>query len=194
MFYVKTRPTNQMIRNFRMAREHQDREFAEMLQAKEKAKLKRAKDRAKLKKLQRQHQDDEEADNHQANSFEQSARTNSFEQTGHHERANSQPVSLNVSAGQLNAARAESRQSRRSDGGGGVLPNGRHSRTSANSRSFEEDVRPPARRPYMNPGAIDLHRSEFAVHPTEVVADDEEDEEDDNFDENDVQKELEEPQ
>ena len=166
-----------------MAREEQDREFAEMLQAKEKAKLKRAKDRAKLKKLQRQQHDEEESAEH---------RNHSFEQTVNHERANSQPASLNISAGQLSAARAESRQSRRSDGG--ALANGRHSRTSANSRSFEEDVRPPARRPYMNPGAIDLHRSEFAVHPAEVPADDEDEEEDDEFDENDVEKELDEPQ
>ena len=178
-----------------MAREEQDREFAEMLQAKEKAKLKRAKDRAKLKKLQRQQHDEEESAEHRNHSFEQTVhhnRTHSFEQTVNHERANSQPASLNISAGQLSAARAESRQSRRSDGG--ALANGRHSRTSANSRSFEEDVRPPARRPYMNPGAIDLHRSEFAVHPAEVPADDEDEEEDDEFDENDVEKELDEPQ
>ncbi len=148
----------------RLAREEQDREFAEMLQAKEKAKLQRAKERAKLKKQQQrqqQQQQQQQQQLHEGGEVEQlpgELQQVSHHHHHHHERALSQPVSLNVSGGggQISgASRAESRQSRRSDGGmasAGALPNGRHSRTSANSRSFEEDVRPPARRPYMNPG------------------------------------------
>ena len=145
----------------RLAREEQDREFAEMLQAKEKAKLQRAKERAKLKK-QQQRQQQQQQQLHEGEEVEQLSgelQQLSHHHHHHHERALSQPVSLNVSGGggQISgASRAESRQSRRSDGGmasaAGALANGRHSRTSANSRSFEEDVRPPARRPYMNPG------------------------------------------
>ncbi len=133
-----------------------------MLQAKEKAKLQRAKERAKLKK-QQQRQQQQQQQQHLNEGEELEQHSSELQQLSHHhhhhhERALSQPVSLNISGGggQISgASRAESRQSRRSDGGmasGAALPNGRHSRTSANSRSFEEDVRPPARRPYMNPG------------------------------------------
>jgi hypothetical protein len=130
----------------RLSREEQDREYAEILQAKEQAKLKRAKERAKLKKQQQrqQQQDINDIDHHQRQHSGDYS-----QQHHHHERALSQPLSL-VSVGQVSGGRTESRQSRRSEGG--ALQNGRHSRTSANSRSFEEDVRPPARRPYMNPG------------------------------------------
>ena len=143
----------------RLFREQQDREYAEMLQAKEQAKLKRAKERAKLKKQQQrqqQHQHDvNDVDQHlRQHSGDYSQRhhsgDHSQQQQHHHERTLSQPLSL-VSVGQVSGGgRTESRQSRRSEGG--AFQNGRHSRTSANSRSFEEDVRPPARRPYMNPG------------------------------------------
>ena len=137
----------------RLSRENQDREYAEMLQAKEQAKLKRAKERAKLKKQQQRQQQhhDVEGEHHQRqHSGDYSHhQPHSGDYSHHHERALSQPLSL-VSVGQVSGGRTESRQSRRSECG--ALQNGRHSRTSANSRSFEEDVRPPARRPYMNPG------------------------------------------
>ena len=146
----------------RLFREQQDREYAEMLQAKEQAKLKRAKERAKLKK-QQQRQQQHQKHQHDVNDVDQHLRQHSGDysqrhhsgdysqqQQHHHERTLSQPLSL-VSVGQVSGGgRTESRQSRRSEGG--AFQNGRHSRTSANSRSFEEDVRPPARRPYMNPG------------------------------------------
>jgi len=44
-------------------------------------------------------------------------------------------------------------------------------------------------------GAIDLHRSEFAVHhPSDVADDEDEDDEDEYEEDNDLEKELEEPQ
>ena len=147
-----------------------------MLQAKEQARLQRAKERAKLKKLQRQQQQLPEQDPLEEEDVDVS---HDHHLHNHHERSNSQPVSL--SAG----GRAESRQSRQSEGGRRSFDEngGRHSRTSANSRSFDENVRPPARRPYMNPGAIDSHRSEFAVRREGADEDDVEDEANDGSDE-----------
>lgn len=161
-----------------------------MIYAKEQAKLQRAKERSKLKKLQRQQQQQQLQETEEVDRQVDS----------HHERSNSQPLSLGVAP-----SRAESRQSRRSENGlqsASGRPfdeNGRHSRTSANIRSFDENVRPPARRPYLNPGAIDLHRSEFAVHRDEENDDDEEAEDEgtsdeEEVDQNIVEKEIEEPQ
>jgi hypothetical protein len=127
------------------AREAQDREYAKMLHAKEKAKLKRAKERSRQKKLAAQQQQDPES---------------------------------------LGATRADSRISKHSS---------RHSNGHTPQRSFdntennlnnndddEEDVEDdddesvisaptiqlPARRPFMNTGAIDSHKSEFATYLT----------------------------
>jgi len=66
----------------------------------------------------------------------------------YHERSSSQPLSLNTSLGVITQ-----NVNRRSDGASSA--NGRHSRSSAASRSFEEEMRPPARKPYMNPGNND---------------------------------------
>ncbi len=144
----------------RLAREAQDREYAKMLQQREKAKLKRAKERSKAKKIARQAE---------------------LESAMAGAAAIGAPVENNL---EPEHARSESRVS------GGR--SSRHSNHHTPQRSFDnseavrngvdhdddeddEDsvvsapgtaaaqVQPPARRPYMNTGAIDSHRSAFAA-------------------------------
>jgi len=152
----------------KMAREAQDLEYAKMVHAKEKAKLKRAKERSRQKKLLQQQENPEVGG----------------------------AGALAASAG----PRTESRNSRNSRNGhtpqhsfdGAAEPRleSRKSQSSFNENNHAEDIinddesvisappptatiELPARRPYMNTGAIDSHKSAFA-HETSNEADESE--------------------